>query len=139
MDMTISEISGYEPKDILPFYEGAGWTNYTARPEMIRAAHENSLLILGAYQENQLLGFIRAVGDGASVVLIQDIIVLPEHRRKGIGTALLRTMMDRYAAVYQMELMTDDRPDTVAFYESPGFKKTQDLGCCAFMKIKRPC
>lgn len=135
MDITISEISGFEPKNILPFYEGAGWTNYTARPEMIRAAHENSLLILGAYQEDQLLGFIRAVGDGASVVLIQDIIVLPEYRRKGIGTALLKAMMDRYAAVYQMQLMTDDRPGTVAFYESLGFKKAQDLGCCAFMRV----
>ena len=133
--MDISVISSYRAKDILPLYQSAGWTGYASDPDMVRAAHENSLLIIGAYESGHLIGFIRAVGDGASIVLIQDIIVSPEHRRRGIGSSLMRAMMERYSGVYQMELMTDDQPDTAAFYESLGFKKAHDLGCCAYMRM----
>ena len=133
--MDISVISSFRAEDIMPLYQSAGWTGYVNNPDMVRAAHENSLLIIGAYESGHLIGFIRAVGDGASIVLIQDIIVSPMHRRRGIGSRLMSAMMERYAGVYQMELMTDDRPDTAAFYESLGFKKAQDLGCCAYMRM----
>lgn len=133
--MDIRTITSFCPEDILPLYESAGWTDYVNKPDMTKAAHENSLLILGAYEEKRLIGFIRAVGDGFSIVFIQDIIVLPERQRQGIGTQLLKAMIARYADVYQMELMTDDRPQTVCFYQSLGFKKAQELGCCAFLKM----
>ena len=44
--------------------------------------------------------------------------------------------MDRYPDVYQMELMTDNTPKTVSFYRSLGFFKADDMGCCAFMRVK---
>ncbi len=102
---------------------------------MLKKAFENSLLSLGAYDNDKLVGVIRIVGDGASVVLIQDILVFPEYQRRGIGTQLLREVMDRYSSVYQMELMTDNTPKTVSFYQSVGFVKADDMGCCAFMRM----
>lgn len=133
--MQIKEITAWCMENILPLYESVGWTNYTARPDMLKAAHEHSLLILGAYEDEQLIGIIRVVGDGASIVFIQDILVLPTHQRRGIGSTLLKDVMTRYAGVYQMQLMTEDQPDTIAFYQSLGFQKAQDIGCCAFMKL----
>ncbi len=70
------------------------------------------------------------------MVFIQDILVFPEYQRQGIGTRLLREVMDRYPDVYQMELMTDNTPKTVSFYRSLGFFKADDMGCCAFMRVK---
>ncbi len=133
--MQIKEITAWCMESILPLYESVGWTNYTVHPDMLKAAHEHSLLILGAYEDDQLIGIIRVVGDGASIVFIQDILVLPTHQRRGIGSALLKDVMARYAGVYQMQLMTEDQPDTIAFYQSLGFQKAQDIGCCAFMKL----
>lgn len=102
---------------------------------MLRKAYENSLLTLGAYDGDQLAGIIRTVGDGYSVVFIQDILVFPEYQRKGIGTQLLREIMGRFPDVYQMELMTDNTAKTVSFYRSAGFVRADDIGCCAFMKM----
>ena len=133
--MTICELTTFDLDTILNLYSGVGWTNYTDKPEMVKKAYENSLLTLGAYDSNQLVGVIRTVGDGFSIVFVQDILVLPEYQRKGIGTQLLRKIMERFSSVYQMELMTDNTPKTISFYKSAGFVKADDMGCCAFIKM----
>lgn len=133
--MQIKEYGSFDKEEILHLYTSVGWTNYTDHPEMLEQAYKNSLLILGAFDDNKLLGVIRVVGDGASVVFIQDILVLPEYQRQGIGTQLLRTVMTQFSSVYQMELMTDNTPKTMAFYKSLGFSKADELGCCAFVKM----
>ena len=33
------------------------------------------LLVLGAYEQDELLGIIRVVGDGATIIFIQDILI----------------------------------------------------------------
>lgn len=133
--MTIRELTTFDLGVILDLYNSVGWTNYTRAPEMLRKAYENSLLTLGAYDGDQLAGIIRTVGDGYSVVFIQDILVFPEYQRKGIGTQLLREILGRFPDVYQMELMTDNTAKTVSFYRSAGFVRADDMGCCAFMKM----
>ena len=75
------------------------------------------------------------MGDGFSIVIVQDILVFPEYQRKGIGTQLLRKVMEQFSEVYQMELMTDNTPKTISFYQSVGFVKADDMGCCSFMKM----
>lgn len=135
MEYTISEYMSYDAEEIRFLYESVGWMNYTARPEMLKKAFKNSLAVLGAYEEDRLIGIIRAVGDGASIVFIQDLLVLPEYQRKGIGSALLKKVLDRYNGVYQIELMTDNEPERIGFYKVAGFVKADEIGCCAFMKM----
>ena len=81
------------------------------------------------------MGIIRAVGDGQTIVFVQDIIVLPEYQRKGIGTKLLKAVMEKYKDVYQMELLTDYTDKTKAFYRSVGFTASDDMGCVAFIRM----
>ncbi len=132
---TVSEYSCYKEDEIVSLYTAVGWTNYTRDTQMLKNAFEHSLLVLGAYDCGKLIGIIRAVGDGASIVYIQDILVLPEYQRKGVGRLLMKGVMERFPHVYQMCLMTDDVPETVSFYEAMGFKKAEKTGCCGFMKI----
>ncbi len=132
--MVIRELASLELDTLLDLYESVGWTNYTRAPEMLLKAYENSLLALGAYDGGRLAGVIRAVGDGFSLVFIQDLLVYPEHQRRGIGTQLMRELMSRFPDVYQMELMTDNTAKTAAFYRSLGFVRVDDIGCCAFIK-----
>ena len=105
---------------------------------MLAEAYRNSLCVLGAYDGDKLVGIIRAVGDGASIVFVQDLLVLPDYQRRGIGARLLKTLMERYADVYQFELLTDDTPKTTSFYEALGFTRADRLGCCAYIKMKTP-
>ena len=133
--MEIKLYSHYCEPEILSLYKAVGWRNYYENPEMLSRAYENSLCILGAYENDKLIGVIRAVGDGASILFIQDIIVDPAYQRRGIGTKLTRAMLERYAHVYQIQLMTDNTEKTIAFYKSMGFRTMDELGCCGFVKM----
>ena len=133
--MEIREYKVYNEREIIGLYSVVGWKAYTDDPEALRKGYENSLLVLGAYEGEQLMGIIRVVGDGETIVFVQDILVFPEYRRKGIGTALLKEIMSKYGHVRQIELVTDSKPETIAFYESAGFRKLSDLGCTGFMKF----
>ena len=121
-------------EEILPLYEAVGWTNYTTNPTMLKNALEHSLFLISARdEEGKLIGFLRAVGDGYSIVYIQDIIVLPEYHRQGIGTQLLRQTMKHFKEVYQLILTTDSELKTVAFYEANGFTALSKYECTSFM------
>lgn len=115
-------------------YETNGWTNYTVRPDMLRQALAQSLWLLTARTDDgELVGLLRAVGDGASIVFIQDILVLPHWQRQGIGTALLQRTIERFKQVYQLQLTTDDSEQTKAFYRANGFVPLSDWCCVSFI------
>ena len=121
-------------EEILPIYEAVGWTNYTTNPSMLQNALKHSLFLISARdEEGKLIGFLRAVGDGYSIVYIQDIIVLPEYQRQGIGTQLLRQTMGHFKEVYQIILTTDSELKTIAFYEANGFTALSKYDCTSFM------
>ncbi len=133
--MEIREYENFRLDEIVDLYRRVGWTNYLERIDTLQQAYRDSLCVLGAYDSDQLVGVIRAVGDGQTIVFVQDIIVLPEYQRKGIGTELLKTLMDKYKDVYQMELLTDNTEKTNAFYRSVGFTASDDMGCVAFIRM----
>ncbi len=114
-------------------YASVGWTAYTDHPEVLRQGFENSMLTLAAYKEDQLLGIIRTVGDGYTIVFVQDILLYPEHQRKGIGTALLQAILDRYHYVRQIELATDNTEKTIAFYKAMGFREIYLMMQCLYI------
>ena len=132
--MELKEYTQFKSDEILRLYTQVGWTAYTEDMPALERGYKNSLYILAAYENDQLIGIIRVVGDGATVILIQDIIVCPERQRRGIGTALLKAVLDRYSAVRQIQLTTDNTPETVAFYKSLGFVDFSEIGCCGFMR-----
>lgn len=70
MEFLIKEYKNYDETEILNLYKSVGWINYTNNPNMLKSAYSNSLKILGAYEKEKLLGIIRVVGDGHSVVFI---------------------------------------------------------------------
>jgi len=133
--IVIKEYTQYREPEVIALYQSVGWGGWYSRPDMLKKAFGESLCILGAYVQDRLVGLIRVIGDGATVVFIQDILVYPAYQRRGIGTALMREMLARYAHVYQIQLATDNTEKTKAFYRSQGFRPMEELGCCGFMKI----
>ena len=136
MIFLVKEYSKYNEEEILNLYQSVGWVNYVNEPEMLKNAYANSLKTFGAYEGEKLLGIIRVVGDGHSIVYIQDIIVLPEYQRHGIGTALLKRVLDIYAYVYQKILFTDNTERSIQFYKSLGFQMDTETECRAFLKMR---
>ena len=132
--MEIREYTEYNEKEIVRLYTEVGWTAYTDNLSILRRGFENSLLVLAAFENNELIGIIRVVGDGFTIVFVQDILVFPNQQRKGVGSLLLQAILDRYKNVRQIELATDNTPQTNAFYKSMGFSEFSEHGCCGFMR-----
>lgn len=132
--MEIREYTTYREDEILRLYAAVGWTAYTENRTALRQGFEHSLLVLAAYENGELIGVIRVVGDGYTVVFLQDLLVLPEKQRQGVGTALMRAVLDRYADVRQIELATDNTSQTTAFYRSLGFSEFSEFGMCGFLR-----
>lgn len=134
--MHIQEYETYCAAEVLPLYASVGWTAYTAEPETLCRGFARSLLTLAAYADGRLIGLLRAVGDGETVVFVQDLLVCPAHQRRGVGTALLRELLARYPEVRQIELAADDTPETRAFYCAAGFRPLSEDGCCGYWRLR---
>lgn len=108
-------------------YREEGWMAYLGDDEKLARAFDNSLYILGAFEDDRLIGFIRCVGDGEHILLVQDLIVDKDHRRQRIGTTLFKMVWNRYAEVRMFHVVTElyDEVDN-KFYQSFGMRKLME-------------
>lgn len=125
-----------EAKDILNLYEDAGWKAYTNDLDSLMKGIENSLDLLSVWDGNQLVGLIRTVGDGQTIIYIQDILVLNAYQRKGYGKILLDEILKKYESVRMKVLLTDDTDKTNAFYQSVGFKRASEVDTVCYLNHK---
>ena len=114
--------------DLLALYSSVGWTNYTNNP--------TSLWQLAVYDKEELVAYIRLVGDGHSVIFVQDLLVRPDHQRQGIGTKLLEEALETFPHVYQRLLATERSEKNLAFYQSLGFVELSEQSCTGMIYMK---
>ncbi len=106
---------------VLSIYEKNGWTAYLDDLEKLKRSFENSLYVLGAFDNGLLVGFIRCVGDGEHIVFIQDLIVDPDYYRQGIGKKLYSLVSNYFKDVRTFLLITDaDDTRSNSFYKAMG-------------------
>ncbi|WP_283577427.1 GNAT family N-acetyltransferase [Ligilactobacillus aviarius] len=135
MDFKFGEFNDKE--QILFLYRSVGWTEYTKDSARLFRALKNSLDILTIWNNNELIGLIRAVGDGETILYIQDLLIRPDYQNQGLGSILLQKMGDRYQNVRQKVLITDNTNKTNSFYEKNGFVKSDYLNLnCYYFKQK---
>ena len=120
---------------LLPLYNDAGWTAYTKEPKILESAVRNSLYVLTAWHADKLVGLLRIIGDGLTIVYIQDILVLKSYKRMGIGTKLMEIALQKFNSVRQKVLLTEDNDEARGFYESLGFQSADKGKLVAFVKL----
>lgn len=116
-------------EQLIDLYASVGWSNYTNRPQQLEQAFHQSLFVMAAYDEDRLVGLIRVVGDGLTIVFIQDLLVYPHYQRQGIGRSLLQKTLERFKDVYQIQLATEQTDKNLAFYRELGFRRQEDFDC----------
>lgn len=136
LHITIKEYINYEETEILSLYRSVGWGAYYDQPGLLREAFAHSLCVFGAYTGERLVGLARVVGDGITIVFLQDILVAPQFQRKGIGRQLIAQVLNRYRHVRQLHLLTDDLPQTVGFYKAVGFTPVEQIHAQAFTRVR---
>jgi ribosomal protein S18 acetylase RimI-like enzyme len=112
---------GVTPERLIGFW--SGWQT-PPTPELhlrILAGSETILLAIDAEADDRVVGFINAIGDGVVSSYIPFLEVLPDYRGRGIGTELVRRMLERLHDRYMVDLVCDE--DLVPFYERLGLTR----------------
>ena len=76
--------------------DAVGWS-HAFDWKTLAASLDGSLFGVVARVGNQTIGMGRLVGDGVKYFYVQDVAVLPEQQGRGIGTALVRRLLDHVA------------------------------------------
>lgn len=113
-------------------YNDVEWYAYTQDLEVLQQALENSLEVVSAWKDGELIGLIRVIGDGLTIIYIQDILVLNAYQNQGIATQLMQQILDKYKHVRQKVLLTEEAPDVRYFYEKNGFHSCDQGATVAF-------
>ncbi|MER2039059.1 MAG: GNAT family N-acetyltransferase [Solibacillus sp.] len=116
-------------------YEDVEWYAYTNDLNLLQQACCQSLAVFSVWQEDTLLGLIRIVGDGLTIIYIQDILVLTTHQNQGIATLLMQHVLNKYKDVRQKVLLTEEAPDVRHFYEKNGFISCDKGSLVSFAKL----
>lgn len=70
-------------------YDSVGWAAYTVDLDALIRGLENSAVVVTARSGGKLIGLARIVSDHATIAYLQDVLVHPSFRRRGIATALV--------------------------------------------------
>jgi GNAT superfamily N-acetyltransferase len=96
------------------------WAEWPQREVWRLEAIDRSCTWLAARDPaGELVGVARLLDDGGLHASLWDLIVRPDHRRRGVGTALARAALDRCADRRLVALVST--PAAVPFFAAMGF------------------
>ena len=125
MIIYIDELHDVSPVQLTgPFF--VGWPNPPAPDAHLRILHGSSEVVLAVGEDTgQVVGFINALSDGVMSAFIPLLEVTPEYQGQGIGTELVRRMLDKLNHLYAIDLMADE--SVHPFYERFGMMRLSGL------------
>ena len=100
-----------------------GWLNPPTKQTHLKILKNSYATVLAIDEStNKVVGFITAISDGILSAHIPLLEVLPEYRKEGIGTELVRKMLAKLKNLYGISLMCDKelQPFYTHFGMSPG-------------------
>ena len=101
----------------------ASWPNHVA-PYDFGPELEHALVVVAAYQADDLIGFVRLAWDGAIHAFLLEPTVHPSFRRQGIGRTLVQRAVVEARQRGMHWVHVDYEPYLHSFYEQCGFRPT---------------
>lgn len=115
---TFSFTEPINPEQLQALFQQTDWAK-SRSPLDIQQMIDNSQLILGVWDDDQLVGFARVVTDDIYRAWIEDVIVDEAYRKHGIGSHMVQKLLKRLQHIENITL--DCVPDLTPFYEKHGF------------------
>jgi ribosomal protein S18 acetylase RimI-like enzyme len=103
-----------------------GWPNPPSKQKH-RLILKNSYKSIVAIDEDskKIIGFVNAICDGVLSAYIPLLEVLPSYQKQGIGSELIRQMLNELKDIYMVDLCCDG--ELVPFYEKLNMIKSHGM------------
>ena len=88
-------------------------------PGSLRTVFSNSRFKCFVYAGDRLIGAGRSLADGLDCAYIADVAVHPEHQGSGLGSQIIRTLVEKASGHKKIILYAN--PGTEGFYFKLGF------------------
>ena len=112
------DCAGVDWKTVSQTLKTVGMAYY--EPDVHRKAFEASYATVFVYHAGHLIGFGRAISDGAYQGAVYDCAVLPEFQGKGVGKTIVKNILSR---ISQCNVILYATPGKEGFYQKHGFRK----------------
>jgi ribosomal protein S18 acetylase RimI-like enzyme len=127
-DISVHIVKEWETTALINLYKAGGWWlqdhNPAHLPDLVRSSFAFAVAV--DEKTGKSVGMGRVISDGVADGYIQDLVVVPEFRGKGVGRKILRTLL---AFCYERKITWIGliaEPGTEEFYTSIGFSRMKD-------------
>ena len=97
-----------------------GWPNPPSPETHYRILANSYKIVLARNEEGMAVGFVTSLSDGASAAYIPHLEVLPAYQKRGIGSELVRRLLNQLGHLYMIDLVCD--PALQPYYERFGMQ-----------------
>ncbi|MGM0851063.1 MAG: GNAT family N-acetyltransferase [Bacillota bacterium] len=99
-------------------YNDVGW--WEERVEQDIEEMLNKVQSVGAWKNDTLIGFARAVTDGKFRAYVEDVVIHSSYQREGIGIKLVSKLLDDLSHIDVISLFCEQH--LIPFYEKNNLK-----------------
>ena len=120
----VDNVDGIGPEILTGFFEG--WKKpHTPETHLDILKRSADVVLAVDTDAKRVVGFVTALSDGIQSAFIPLLEVLPAYRNKGIGTALMRKMLDKLSGIGCIDLTCD--PELQPFYARFGMLRSSGM------------
>lgn len=122
MGTVIREGAPIDPAALQRLYAHAPWARARTL-EGIETMLAGTDYHFSAWDGDRLIGFARVLTDGIYRATLWDVVVHPDHQKRGIGEELIQAIL-RHPVLAKVEKFWLNTRDKFAFYEKFGFVRS---------------
>ena len=125
MEITYSSDKDIPAEKLIELYQASNYNNWWTERN-VRAMLVHCYTIVTAWAGDQLVGAVSVVSDGVNYAHIDDLVVHPSFRRRGIGSTLVRRVLVQIKALNLDFVQLIPIPGREPFFERLGFRVVPD-------------
>lgn len=123
-NITFTEEKQFTEKQVQDLFLSVNWIsgNY---PSRLYKALKHSSTVITAWDNNKLVGLLRALDDSEMVAYIHYVLVHPDYQGNGIAGTMVEIIKEKYKDYLYIEIMPEECKNAT-FYQKHGFQIMTD-------------
>jgi GNAT superfamily N-acetyltransferase len=124
MDIVFREGHDVDLDRLAALFASVGWQHRLGDRERLAQLVSGSRYAVSALEGAELVGFARAISDGAFNAYVSTVVVAPSHRGRGLGRGLVRALVEGRE---HLQFVLHAAEGVHGFYARLGFAPAPDM------------